>query len=172
MKNYLAGRFSKLDAINLLNNSSEKFRETVEIALSDETSISWRAAWVLYHAMDDEDPRLQPFLGGFVEILPNLGDGHQREILRILERMTIPEELEGILFDHCMSIWEQVGKIPSVRVFAFRIIFKIASKYPEMLSELRFITQPHYTDTLSPGIRNSVERMIRHKNLGKQQHDF
>jgi hypothetical protein len=172
MKNYLASRFSKLDAIKRVNESPDKFRETVEIALSHEETISWRAAWVLYHAMEDNDPRLEQFTGDFMNKLPGLGDGHQREILRIIGRLPIPEDQEGQLFDHCMNIWEQIGKIPSVRVFAFRIILKIASRYPEMKQEIQFITQPHYTDTLSPGIRNSVERMIQSVNSGKRIDDL
>ncbi len=161
IRSYLATRFSKFDAISLVNENPDKFFETVEIALSNEETISWRAAWVLYHAMDDYDPRLEPFTSDFIKKIQGLEDGHQREILRIIGRLSIPEDQEGKLFDHCINIWEQVGKIPSVRVFAFRMIFKIAEKYPEMKPELVFITQPHYTDTLSPGIRNSVERMIR-----------
>lgn len=59
-----------------------------------------------------------------------------------------------------MEIWEQVGKIPSVRIFAFRLIVRIARKYPELKNEIAFLTQPHYTETLSPGIRNSVHKLL------------
>jgi len=160
MKERLQGRFRKEEMVCMLSQDPACFAETIEIALANHPLISWRAAWVLYHTMQDGDARLQPFIPMLIEAIKGKSDGHQREILRILEKFDIPEEHEGVLFDTCMNIWEQVGKIPSVRVFAFRIIFRIAKKYPELTNEIKYITQPHYTETLSPGIRNSVERMI------------
>jgi hypothetical protein len=160
MKERLQGRFRKEDMVSLINQDPSCFAETIEIALGNQPLISWRAAWVLYHSMEENDPRLRPQLPILIEAIKGKTDGHQREILRIIERLDIPEEHEGVLFDTCMNIWEQVGKIPSVRVFAFRIIYRIARKYPELSNEIKYITQTHYTETLSPGIRNSVERMI------------
>ena len=160
MKEILAGRFNKEELAKLLNSDREKFEETLIIALQDIHPVSWRAAWMLYHTMEEKDNRLQPFLPQLMAALKGKADGHQRELLRIIGLMDITEEYEGVLFDACMEIWEQVGKIPSVRIFAFRLIVRIARKYPELKNEITFLTQPHYTETLSPGIRNSVQRLL------------
>ncbi len=88
-------------------------------------------------------------------------DGHQRELLKILYRMELSEEQEGIVFDLCMNVWEQVGKAPSVRHNAFRMISRIASKYPGLSNEIAMITQEHYLETLSPGVRRSVMKMCK-----------
>lgn len=160
MKEILAGRFNKEELAKLLNADREKFEQTIVIALDDMHPVSWRAAWMLYHTMEEQDSRLQPYLPQLINALNGKGDGHQRELLRVIGLLEITEEYEGILFDACMEIWEQVGKIPSVRIFAFRIITRIASKYPELKTEIGFLTQPHYTETLSPGIRNSVQKLL------------
>jgi hypothetical protein len=160
LKEKLLSRFQKDEMVVLLNNDPDSFSQTVHLALENLPLVSWRAAWVLYHAMEENDARLHPFLPELISAIYGKSDGHQRELLRIIEKLNIPEEHEGPLFDLCMTIWEQVGKIPSVRLFAFRIILRIAKKYPEMKSEITFITQQQYTETLSPGIRRSVERMV------------
>lgn len=160
MKEILTGRFNKEELAKLLNADREKFEETLIIALQDIHPVSWRAAWMLYHAMEEQDRRLQPFLPQLIAALKGKGDGHQRELLRIIGLLDITEDYEGVLFDACMEIWEQVGKIPSVRIFAFRLIVRIARKYPELKNEISFLTQPHYTETLSPGIRNSVHKLL------------
>lgn len=160
MKEILAGRFNKEELAKLLNADREKFEETLIIALQDIHPVSWRASWMLYHTMEEQDNRLQPFLPQLIAALKGKGDGHQRELLRIIGLLDITEEYEGILFDACMEIWEQVGKIPSVRIFAFRLIVRIARKYPELKNEIAFLTQEHYTETLSPGIKNSLQKLI------------
>jgi hypothetical protein len=73
--------------------------------------------------------------------------------------MDLKDDQEGYLFDECMNIWESVGKSPSVRITAFSILADIAKKYPELRHELEFLTQNQYTETLSPGIRLSFDRI-------------
>ncbi len=160
MKEILAWRFKKEELAKLLNADREKFDQTLKLALQDVHPVSWRAAWMLYHTMEEHDRRLQPCLPRLIEALKGKGDGHQRELLRIIGLLEITEEYEGILFDACMEIWEQVGKIPSVRIFAFRFIVRIARKYPELKNEIGFLTQERYTETLSPGIKNSLQKLM------------
>ncbi len=161
MKEILLGRFRKEDMVDRLNSDPESFCETLDLALDGLETVSWRAAWVLYHSMTEQDVRLQPHVEEIINAIQGKKDGHQRELLRILEKLDIPEELEGLLFDVGMTVWEQTGKIPSVRLFALRNILRIAKKYPAIKSELDFFTDFHYTESLSPGIRNAVERMFK-----------
>jgi hypothetical protein len=84
---------------------------------------------------------------------------HQREFLKILLRMELNNKQEGKLFDICMTIWEDINKSPSVRILAFSTLVSLTKKYPELISEIEFLTQSHYIETLSPGIRHSFERM-------------
>ena len=65
------------------------------------------------------------------------------------------------MFDICMNIWEKVSKPPSERVNAFLYIAKVVDKYPELIPEVAYITQEQYTETLSPGIRKSYERLVQ-----------
>ncbi|MFC2103688.1 hypothetical protein ACFLSS_04585, partial [Bacteroidota bacterium] len=88
-------------------------------------------------------------------------DGHQRELLKILLLMELDEEYEGILFDVSMNLWESINKKPSVRFTAFKFIVKTAKKYPEIAKEISFLTQNHYLESLSPGVKHSISRMIK-----------
>lgn len=112
MKDILLGRFCKDELVEKLNSDPVSFRKTLDLALDGLQAASWRAAWVLYHSMKEQDSRLQPYIAEIIDAIVGKKDGHQRELLRILERLDIPEEQEGILFDVCMNVWEQTGKIP------------------------------------------------------------
>lgn len=169
LKDLLCGHLQKDPIVYLLIENPAVFDKAIHLALQSDERTAWRAAWVLFHAMKDHDPRLQPHLPAFISALQGKRDGHQRELLKIIERLKPDDYLEGELFDICMSIWENQGKSPSARITAFRIMFGIAKKYPALLQELKFLLQEHYTESLSPGIRNSLRRMVESSEQeGKQ----
>jgi hypothetical protein len=73
----------------------------------------------------------------------------------------LKEEYEGKLFNLCMNIWEQIDKAPAVRVNAFKFIVKIAKKHRELAKEIAFLAQDHYLESLSPGARHSVSKLMK-----------
>ena len=75
--------------------------------------------------------------------------------------MDLTQEQEGYLFDLCVSLWEQPEKKPSVRFTAFKFINKTARNYPDLANEILLLGQDKYMRTLSPGVRRSIEKMIK-----------
>lgn len=147
--------------ISFLANHPEYFDEAIELAIGDKQPYSWRAAWLLWSCMEGNDKRIQKYVKRIVETLDTKDDGHQRELLKILLQMELKGEYEGKLFDLCMNIWEQIGKAPSVRVNALKFIIKIANKHPELSQEITFLAQDHYLDSLSPGAKHSVRKLMK-----------
>lgn len=161
LKKILSKRFVKDELILFINSDSKIFKEAINLALSDNQPQAWRAAWLLGHCMQENDKRLTTHLKAIIEIIDNKKNGHQRELLKI-EKMEIDEEQEGRLFNICMNIWETINKSSSVRIAAFRLLIKIVKKYPELNSEIEFLSQEHYIETLSPGIKHSFEKIGKH----------
>ncbi len=151
----------KEDMIVFMSAHPESFDEAVELAIADKQPYSWRSAWLLYGCMEMNDPRIQKQLNTIIDILPLKKDGHQRSLLKVLFKMDLNDEHEGALFDICVSLWETIGKSSSVRYTAFEFIVKTAEKYPDLINELDFLSQNHYLESLSPGIKNSIERTIQ-----------
>lgn len=154
-------RIDRQKYISIINSSHDRYVEAIELALSDEKPQAWRCAWILNHCSKKQDARLQPYLSNFINIVEKKEEGHQREILKLIQKMDVDEDNEGKLFDICMTIWETIGKTPSVRITAFKTLVSIAKKHPELASELKFLTHDDYTDTLSSGIKNSFHKLVR-----------
>ncbi len=150
----------KDEMISFLSSHPEHFDEAIELALSDNQPYSWRAAWLLFDCMEENDRHVVEHVNKIIRTMPDRGDGHQRELLKILLRMELSEAQESRLFDRCMGIWEGIDKSPSVRYTAFRFIAKMAKKYPELSNEITGLTQDWYLDTLSPGVRRSIAKML------------
>jgi len=150
----------KNEMISFMKSHPEYFEEAIQLAITDEQPYSWRAAFVLWSVIQNNDKRIQKHINKIVNAVKSKNDSHQRELLKILLMMELNEKYEGVLFDLCMNIWEQINKAPSVRVNALKLIIKIANKHPELKKEISFLAQDHYLESLSPGARHSVRKLM------------
>jgi hypothetical protein len=151
----------KADMISYLAAHPEDFEEAIHLALTDKQPYSWRAAWLLWSCMKENDPRIKRHVKRIVEAIPQKNDNQQRELFIILQHMEIDEKFEGKLFNHCVSVWEKIGKKPSVRYNAFKLIVKIAKKHPDLSHEILLLTQDLYLDSLSPTAQKSILEMVK-----------
>jgi hypothetical protein len=146
--------------IDFMQSHPEAFEELVALAVSEEGKLSWRAVWLLWSCMEPNDLRIRPFIPRFLEQLPGENESYQRDTLMVLQRMERTEEQDGILFDICTRIWMKVNSIPSVRYNAFRCMVSISRKFPELAGETIGLAEPKYVNSLSPGVRSSVRRIL------------
>lgn len=153
-------RRRKSEMEEFMTNHPGSFDQAIKLALENEENLSWRAAWLVAGIMEKNDPRVIPYIPKIINILPDRSDGHQRELLKILLKMELDEDFESLLFDISVTLWEQVRKQSSVRYYAFQGMMKVVEKYPELKNEVLSLTQPHFVNALSPGVRKSVYRNI------------
>lgn len=152
--------FHKDEMIKFLKTHPDSFDEAVSLAITDVQPYSWRAAWLLWSCVKSDDSRIKEHINSIVKSVPGKKDGHQRELIKILLKMKLNDRQEGLLFNVCMDLWEQIHKTPSVRVTAFKFILKSVRKYKPLLGEISYLLEERYLETLSPGVKRSVMRMI------------
>jgi len=153
--------------IVFLNSHPEYFTEALELALGDRQPYCWRAPWLLYSCMEENDSRVRPYIPKIIAVIQEKKDGHQRELMKLLHLMDLDDEQEGRVFDICMNMWESISKGPSIRYNAFMFILKVVNKYPELKPEFDFITQDQYLETLSPGIKHSILAKVKKASSSK-----
>lgn len=154
----------KEEMVSFLKSHTEFYDEAFELALSDKQPFAWRAAWLLWSCLEENDVRIKRYADKIVKCIKNKNDGHQRELLKILSLTQLKEKHEGIVFNLCMDLWENLGKDPSVRYHALKFILKIIAKHPELKEDVAFLTQEHYLVSLSPGVKHSISKMIAEFN--------
>lgn len=152
---------NKNEMISFLESKPEYFNEMLQLALSDKQPYSWRAAWLLNNCMENNDKRIKKYAKTILDSIKSKKDGHQRELIKILLKMDLKEIHEGFFFNICLDIWKQINKGSSVRFVALQSIVKLAKKHNELIEEIVFLTQDHYLESLSPGIKNSVRKIIK-----------
>ena len=77
----------------------------MDLTIADKQPYSWRV-----YVWEKNDKRIRKYIKDMINVLPERNDGHQRELLKILERMEIKEEYEGLLFDHCVTVWKRIDR--------------------------------------------------------------
>jgi len=157
-------RRRKSEMVEFMSNHPHSFDQAMELALGNEENLSWRATWLVAGIQKKNDLRIKPFIQKIIDILPDRDDGHQRELLKILLKMELDEDFESLLFDISVTLWEQVRKQSSVRYYAFLGMMKVVEKYPELKNEVISLTQPHFINSLSPGIRKGIYKSINQLN--------
>jgi len=157
---YILTNSYKADMISYLESHPDDFEEAIRLALSDNQPYSWRAAWLLWSCMERNDHRIKRHIKEMINTLKVKNDDQQRELFIILQKMELEEEYEGELFNICVDVWGKVNKQPSVRYNAFKLIIKIAKKYPDLSHEVLILTQNQYMDSLSDTVKKSISEMI------------
>lgn len=151
----------KADMISYLKSHPEDFEETIKLAISDKQPYAWRAAWLLWSCMDQNDQRIKKYVKDIVKSITTKNDDQKRELFIILQQMELEEEYEGTVFNSCVDVWEKIGKKPSVRYNAFKLMTKIAQKHPDLSNELILLTQDHYMESFSDTAKRAVYKLIK-----------
>jgi len=151
----------KVEMMSFIENHPECVDEAINLAVSNKQPYAWRAAWLLWSCIEENDLRIRKYIDRIIETLNTVQDGHLRELLKILLMMKLNEKQEGLLYNLCVSVWEKVGKRPSVRYTALKMMVKIIKKYPELRSELNLLTQKEYLESLSPGVKKSLMKLLK-----------
>lgn len=156
---HILTNYNKAAMISYISAHPDFFNELVEYAVTDKQPYSWRASWLLWSCMEENDQRLHGHINQLIDAIPSKKDEQQRELFIILQKMELNGESEGILFNISVSVWEKIHKKPSVRFNAFKLIIKIAKRYPELSNEIEYLIQEQYLDSLSSGARKSILQM-------------
>ncbi|MCU0434370.1 MAG: hypothetical protein MUC87_13020 [Bacteroidia bacterium] len=161
-----------MQVVKWVGNDAERFAELVKIFLGKEVRLSQRAAMSVMWCADRNPELIKPWIGKFVERLGKAGNHSaiDRNIVRILQFMDIPEKYEGKLADKCFCFLQAADTPIAVRAFAMTVVFNIVKKYPEMAHELEVVLR-EWLPNASAGEANRAGKILvqieklRHKHI-------
>jgi len=150
----------KDDLVAYFELHPQKIRAVIQLAKSSNPPHSARAAWLLSKMVRKKNIKIKRHIPDILHILPLVEDGQKRDLINVLRALNLNEKEEGTLYDISITIWSDPGKIPSVRITAFRFILELCNKFPELGNEIILLTEDYYLESLSPGIKRIVHRLI------------
>jgi len=83
-----------------------------------------------------------------------------RNALRILQKIDIPEDLQGKAFDICFNILCDMKRPIALRVFSMTVLHHIAKGQPELMEELKAVIRDLYEHS-STGFKARARKILK-----------
>jgi len=121
-----------------VGDRKDRFSELVGTVLGDDEFLARRAAWAMGHCVEETPELAAPHLEMLVERMRDQ-DRHpaiRRNIARILQVVSLPENLLAPLFDQCFELLTNPNEPPSVQAYSMTILSRICSVEPALAPEV------------------------------------
>jgi len=115
----------------IVGNDRKKFQVVLDMMLGDNIRAQQLSAAVYYHCLKD-------LLLNKIE-KDKIHDAVRRNIFRILQNGAIPEDLQGRIYNLCMSYVMDPKEVIAVRAFSMSTLHNICKSEPELSRELSIV---------------------------------
>ena len=116
------------------------FKKLLEYSFMEDKKLAFRASWTLTKVCDRFPALIYPHIENIIRKLEDLdNESAERSFLRIISLSDfemIPENLYGILADHCFKKLNSAVSSIAVKAYSMDIIYELSLKYPELSNEL------------------------------------
>ena len=154
----------KQQTLNYIKHNPQSVKELEELAFSDKQPEGWRAAWILYYLIENDDKLIKKMsskAGKIIDLLPKFNSpGQKREFLKVLLLVDIPEKYMGKLINLCFEWILNKNSDVSMKVHSMQIIYNYSFKEPDLLHELRLVLEDAIPYS-KVGTVNRIHKLIR-----------
>ena len=164
-KSQLLKEHSKANAVHIANTVGRDpllFAELIELMYDSEYRIAQRAAHAVSHCADRYQELIVPHIDKMVNHLDTKPKvAIRRNIVRILQKHSIPESLQGKLVNHCFDYLVDAKETIAVKAFAMTILTNMAKTYPELGAEVSLVINDLLEHNPTPGIRARGKKLLK-----------
>jgi hypothetical protein len=131
-------RAQMLKIVQYVGADSKRFDELVKVFLNGPYRVTQRAAWPISNCVELHPTLVRPHLKKLLSYLGKKDehDGVKRNILRLLQFISIPYSLQGKTVDLCFQFLRDTKQPIAIRVFAMTVLANLAKENPELKNEI------------------------------------
>jgi hypothetical protein len=119
------------------------FKELMQCFVAKDYRTAQRAAWSVSSVAEKNQELIYPYLKDIVQQVQRK-DVHPavvRNSVRILQSISIPEELHGEVMNACFHFVEKPATPVAIKVFALSTLYNLSRHYPDIQHELKTIIE-------------------------------
>jgi hypothetical protein len=122
---------------------AERVAALMHVFTQSEYRICQRAAWVVGHVGQKRPHLLEPWLSLLIEQLARTDahDAIRRNAARVLEEITLPNELLDEAADACFKAVADPNCAVAIRAFSLTTLNDVCQRIPELWPELKLIVE-------------------------------
>lgn len=127
-----------LKIVQYVGTDPKRFDELVNVFLRGPYRVTQRAAWPISNCVELHPSLVKPHLKKLLSYLGKEGvhDGVTRNILRLLQFISIPYSLQGKTADLCFQFLADAKQPIAIRVLAMSVLANLANENPELKNEI------------------------------------
>ena len=139
-----------------IGDDAERFRELMQLFLTDIYRVVQRAAWIVSMVAEKQPALIIPYLEAMVGKVGEQGVpvAVKRNVVRILQHIDIPEGIHGEVMNMCFDLLNDPKETVAVRAFSMTVLGNLAKAYPEIKQELRAVIEDILEHSPTAGMRS------------------
>jgi hypothetical protein len=148
--------------VGYIGSDAVRFASLVKIFLKGPYRVTQRAAWPISYCVQKHPELIRGHLEKMIDFAdqPGVHDAVKRNMIRLLQFIPIPRNLQGKVFDLCFRCLANPKEPIAVRVFSMTVLSNLAKENPELKNEII----PLIEDQLpfaSAGFRSRGNRVLK-----------
>lgn len=145
-----------------IGNDAARFKQLIQLFLEDEYRVVQRSAWIMSIAAEKHPELLTPHLPAMVSRMeePGLPSAVKRNVLRVLQEISLPRELHGAVMNACFHYIEDPKEMIAIKAFSMTVLANLAKEYPDIKNEIRVILEDLLEHDPAPGIRSRAKKVL------------
>ncbi|HVI43800.1 MAG TPA: hypothetical protein VM802_02990 [Chitinophaga sp.] len=161
----LLAEHSRAQALRIsawIGADATRFAKLMKLFLEDEYRVVQRSALVVSYVADSHPELMTPHLTAMVDRMntPGLPVAVKRNVLRVLEQLSIPEELHGPVMNASFAFLEDPQQTIAVKAFAMTVLANLSKTYPEIKNEIKLILDDLLEHEPAPAIRSRAKKVL------------
>lgn len=149
-----------------VGTDKKRLEQLIHIFLHDEYRVVQRSAYAVSKVADRNPKLMEPYLDEMVAKMkePNTHIAVKRNVIRILQDVTIPEHLHGDVMNTCFDLLTDHKEAIAVRVFSMTVLDNLSLIYPEIKQELHTIIHEELeSGHASAGFKSRAKKILKRK---------
>ncbi|WP_336515104.1 hypothetical protein [Pollutibacter soli] len=136
--------------VSYVGEDQNRFDQLVDLFLHDEYRVVQRAGWPLSTITIAHPKLVKKHLKKIVSYCTKEGlhGAVKRNIVRLLQFVTIPKSMQGEVMDTCFRFVESPDEAVAVKAFSLTVLCNLAKDHPEIIPEIKMLIEdqlPHQT---------------------------
>jgi len=132
--------------VNWVGKDKKRFAELMRLFFIGEYRLTQRTAWPMSYCVIAHPELIKPYFGKLIKLMkqPGIHDAVTRNIVRLLQEIEIPKKYQGEIMTICFDFVSSLSVPVAVKAFSLTILEHLASKYPEIIPELKLIIEERW----------------------------
>ncbi len=151
--------------IREVKSNDEALNILMDLALNDNSHVTWRAAWLVDKVHQKSPELIKPYLEQIVDNLKTQElQGKKRHFLKLISLHEVNPKYHGFLVDYCISSLTSAKEPIAIKAHAMQVLYNISLKEPEFRNELILILEHEITYHPTPGIVARGKKILQKLN--------